>query len=177
MSHERLLRLGLLAVAPLVAAAPAHAATTVSRTGGDLRVTAAAGQANRILVRRVGLLHIVTDTGDSVAPGVGCVAAGANTAHCPALPNDHVLVASLDLDDSITAGGAIYGHYDGGSGADTINADPTTLARGSTAARATTRSGAARPATCSTAARRGRHPRQRRPRPRGLLHACRARRR
>jgi Ca2+-binding RTX toxin-like protein len=127
MSHERLVRLGLLAVAPLVAAAPAHAATAVTRTGGDLRVTAAAGQANRILVRRIGQLHIVTDTGDTVAAGPGCTAIGPNTAHCAALPNDHVRVASLDLDDAITAGGVIYGHYDGGDGADTINADATTL--------------------------------------------------
>ena len=130
MSHERLLRLGLFAVAPFVAAAPAHAATTVSRPGGDVRVSAAAGQANRIVVRRVGQLHIVTDFGDTVAaaPGSGCVAVGPNTVHCPALPNDGVMVASLDLDDTITAGGVIYGHYDGGSGADTINADATTLA-------------------------------------------------
>ena len=127
MSHRWLSRAGFAALAPLLAAAPAHAATTVSKSGGELVVTAAAAHANGIAVSLLGTDYVVSDSDDSVAglAGSGCIQLNASTVRCPQPGAPRVAVSAGDRDDAITLAGTFGGRYDGGAGADSINAGAT----------------------------------------------------
>jgi Ca2+-binding RTX toxin-like protein len=131
--------------APLLAlllAAPAQADTTVDATGGRLRVLAAAGKTNDILVMRVNpVTYRVFDAGDRVVAGAGCVGVNTNSADCPVAGITRAGIAAGDLDDDVSSTVALRdvliaggdgddallggGRLDGGGGDDTLRGSGT----------------------------------------------------
>jgi Ca2+-binding RTX toxin-like protein len=116
-------------VAALVAgsAGVAHAAagTTVAHVGNQLVITAAAGKANDIFVRRAPgpfpPTILVRDRGDVVLPGTGCQSAGTEVS-CSAVGVFSVLVNAGDQGDRVILDLPVSNAtINGGSGADTLS--------------------------------------------------------
>lgn len=96
--------LGVIVAALMtVLASPAYAATGVSKNGDQLIVTAAAGRANDLSIRRSpdGQFILINDRGDSITPGSGCQAAGTEV-QCSRSGVTRVVVNAGDGNDRIT---------------------------------------------------------------------------
>ncbi|GGS92899.1 hypothetical protein GCM10010156_58940 [Planobispora rosea] len=102
-------------------ALPAYADTGVSVSSANLRVTAADGKANEITISFSAQGDVVvTDTGDVVRPGSGCLRQTPNSVVCPGV---QVIQADLkDLDDTFTNTTGIGARVKGGTGEDTMTA-------------------------------------------------------
>ena len=116
------------AVAASVAASAgiAHAATgtTVAKVGNQLVITAAAGKANDIFVRRAPAPFpptiLVRDRGDVLLPGAGCQSAGSEVA-CSAVGAFTVVVDAGDGNDRVVLDLPVSNAtINGGPGADTL---------------------------------------------------------
>lgn len=84
----------------------AGGSTSVMKDGSRLVVTAGTGKANEITVGRSASDFLVTDLGDTVHAGAGCVAAGANAAKCAAGGISRVVADGKDGQDTIDVGAA-----------------------------------------------------------------------
>src|SRR4051794_3241247 len=117
------MRIALLATAVLLALPSASLASSASRSGDRITITAAPGEANHISVGAPNSTVDVSDTGASLTAGDGCVQVSATEADCG--PKDSPRV-SVDLGDgNDTLLGQNYfnvGAFDvhGGPGNDTI---------------------------------------------------------
>ncbi|WP_440074132.1 calcium-binding protein [Streptosporangium sp. OZ121] len=102
-------------------AVPASADTRASVTGGNLIVSAVAGggRANDVTLTSANGDIVLTDLGDAVVPGTGCVRQSANAVRCSG-----VTVIQLNLgdgDDSVTNTTALNTLVRGGGGNDTFD--------------------------------------------------------
>jgi Ca2+-binding RTX toxin-like protein len=98
----------------------AHAATAVTASGSQLLVNAQAGKSNRISVSLVNATFTVTDTGDTLTPGVGCTAVDANTVQCSAAGIGLITVNAGDGDDSVLSQAPFRTVVNAGPGDDRI---------------------------------------------------------
>ncbi len=144
---SRLLVLPVVALAFLCLSAPALAGTARSDTGGDLFVfTAAAGEANHLLVLATSDGYRVVDQGAALTAGPGCIQVLANEVHCS--PTENAEIYAGDMDDFVSASA---------EGAGLLGVRETTFSRrelGRTTFRVApvmTRSGVASDPTTSTA--------------------------
>lgn len=95
--------LGVLVATPMaVLASPAYAATGVSRSGDQLIVTAAAGRANDLFIRRSpnGQFALIRDRGDALTPGSGCQAVGTEV-QCSLSGINRIVVNAGDGNDRV----------------------------------------------------------------------------
>ncbi|MCK2220288.1 hypothetical protein MF672_041785 [Actinomadura sp. ATCC 31491] len=127
----RALLVGAAAAAPLLAlAGPAHAAGTVSNSGGRLVISSTTTN-NAVTVSVSGSNLLVTNTLTTLSPGGTCVQVNANTVRCPAAgvaDMSAVLSSGSDVFTNNTAlpslvflgDGADF--FIGGSGRDQVNA-------------------------------------------------------
>ena len=125
-------------------------AATVSRSGGELRVIAAPGEANAIAISRSGdgLWWVVTDPGGPPAATAPCVVSDiVGGVLCPTDGTTGMYVRAGDGNDSVdVAAGTLPVGIDGGSGDDTLTtgAGDDTVAGGAGADRISTGPGADR---------------------------------
>lgn len=106
-------------------AGTAGAATSVTRSGGTLNVTAASAKENRLTVSRGWRELVVRDRGDAVSAGAGCVQTAPDTATCAAAEIVLVAVDAGDLTDFVTKTAPVSGRLDGGDGSDSLSGGPT----------------------------------------------------
>lgn len=99
---------------------PAHAASGVSVTGGQLQVTAQAGKDNRITIQLSATGFTVIDTGDAVTPGAGCTTVAVNRVSCGSAGVTRVVVNSGDGNDVIDARTTVRATVNAGSGVDQV---------------------------------------------------------
>jgi Ca2+-binding RTX toxin-like protein len=104
----------------LVLAGPAQAATGAFRSGNTLVVAAAAGRANNLTVSQFGSTLFLTDLGDAVTPGLGCVPLSSNAVSCSATGITNISVRTGDLNDRITKNALPSSALDAGDGNDVI---------------------------------------------------------
>ena len=139
---------GLTGTAVLVAPAAAHAASAVSVSGSLLRADAEAGKANRFRLALTNTTIQVSDAGDVLTAGAGCVSITRNLAECDATSVTRIQINTGDGDDAVESlvlldttvnagagddrvvtsgrvdtlsGGAGADALDGGAGDDTLN--------------------------------------------------------
>jgi Ca2+-binding RTX toxin-like protein len=113
--------LAALGVAPvLVLAAPAHAATGVTRVGAQITANAANNRANNITISTLGNNVILRDLGDTMTAGAGCFQLAANAVRCPSAGVLRVAVNTGNLNDRVNNLTAIAGVFNGGAGNDTL---------------------------------------------------------
>jgi RTX calcium-binding nonapeptide repeat (4 copies) len=125
-------RIPVLAVLALLALAPAARGATVSVSGGELRVDAGPGEANRLIVSPADAANpagplAISDAGAplSLTAGPGCAVDALTTAvTCPAAGVIGIDVEAGDGDDVVTvaAPGTVAVTVGGGAGADSITA-------------------------------------------------------
>jgi len=95
--------------------------TRVERDGDALRVTADHDRRNEITIGRVAADLVVTDLGDTVAPGSGCTTVNANTVSCRIAGITHVVADTGNRDDTVDASAAdTPATLRGGGGRDTL---------------------------------------------------------
>ncbi|MGH8573925.1 MAG: calcium-binding protein [Gammaproteobacteria bacterium] len=114
----------IVATPMAIFASPAYAATGVSKSGDQLTVTAAAGKANDVFIRRSpnGAAFLIRDRGDTLTPGTGCQAAGTEVL-CSASGVRRVVVNAGDRNDRVTVvTGGGQGILNGGTGNDILSA-------------------------------------------------------
>ncbi|BBH68269.1 hypothetical protein ACTI_49540 [Actinoplanes sp. OR16] len=122
---RRYAALAVLGTLPtLVMAAPAYAATGVTRVGAEIRANAAANRFNNITVSRVGAFFDLVDLGDTMTAGAGCFQVAANRVRCPAAGIARVVVNGDNLRDRIVNTTTATAVFNGGSGDDTLIGGP-----------------------------------------------------
>ena len=104
----------------LFLAGSAHAATGASVNSGQLVILAVAGKANSVTVDTSGSYVVVTDTGDTIAPGAGCSTVTAHQIRCTSAAITSVAVSTGDLDDKVVIMLDLPATLNGGSGDDTL---------------------------------------------------------
>ena len=135
MKHKafRIAALTVLGTAPaLILSAPAYAAGNVAKVGGQLVVNAAANKANNITVTRNVTHFFVSDTGDTLGAGPGCVNLNTHLVRCTATGVASMRIDAKDRNDRVTNSAATPARIDGGSGNDRLVGGPRndTLAGG-----------------------------------------------
>ncbi|MBM7789294.1 calcium-binding protein [Tenggerimyces flavus] len=112
-----------LCAAALVAT-PAYAASGVTVAGSILQINAQAGKANKISVQLSGTVYTVTDNGDMVTPGTGCVAVTVRQVRCNA-PNVSTVTANLgDGNDVLDVRTVKRATVNAGAGVDQVLGSP-----------------------------------------------------
>ena len=115
--------LGVMVAAPMaVFASPAYAATGVVKSGNQLIVTAAAGEANDLFIRRSpnGQFVLIRDRGDTLTPGSGCQAAGTEV-QCSLSGINRIVVNAGDGNDRVAVNN-VASTLNGGTGNDILSA-------------------------------------------------------
>ena len=116
--------LGMATTAAVGVAGTAHAATgtTVTKVGNELVVTAAAGRANDISVRRAPnpQFILVTDRGDALVAGAGCTVGGLD-ATCSAIGISRIVVNAGDGNDRVVVDFNNPSTINGGTGNDILS--------------------------------------------------------
>jgi Ca2+-binding RTX toxin-like protein len=121
----RIAALAVLGTVPTVLlAAPAHAATGVTKIGAQITANAANNRANNIAITRVGANFVLRDLGDTMTAGVGCVQLAANAVRCPAAGVARLAVNTGNLNDRVTNLTPTSGVFNGGAGNDTLIGGP-----------------------------------------------------
>jgi Ca2+-binding RTX toxin-like protein len=96
--------LAFVAALFVLAAAPAANASTATSADGNLRYTAAAGEANNVTVARVsGDTFRVTDLGAAVTAGTGCTQESPNVVSCTTRPGRPIIAHLGDQNDTATS--------------------------------------------------------------------------
>ena len=119
--------LAALAAQAALAAGAAHAYTLVNvwPNSQQVEVWADPGKNNTITLTDDWGGYRVTDSGDEVDAGAGCIQFNAHTADCPGYLTE-VYVDAGDLNDNVTVEGRADAVLFGGSGTDTLNVAATT---------------------------------------------------
>jgi Ca2+-binding RTX toxin-like protein len=95
--------------------------TLVEKDGDTLRITADYDRENEITIEKVVADFLITDLGDTVAPGNGCAAVNANTVSCPVAGITRVVADTRNRDDMVDASAAdAPATLRGGGGRDTL---------------------------------------------------------
>ncbi|MEV0584320.1 hypothetical protein [Nonomuraea sp. NPDC050310] len=126
------LTVGLLAAAPLVlAAAPAHALTNVTLTGGLLSINSGTVSDN-ITIKVVGTTIEVVNTNDTLITNFACAQVNPNTVRCPSASVSRIVANVKDGSDIVRNNTALplqaflgigSDQYFGGSNQDRVSGD------------------------------------------------------
>ncbi|GIF23941.1 Ca2+-binding RTX toxin-like protein [Actinoplanes tereljensis] len=121
----RFAALAVLGTVPtLLMAAPAYAATGVTRAGAQITANAANNRANNITITRVGANFVLRDLGDTMTAGPGCVRIAANAVRCPAAGITRLAVNTGNLNDRVNNTTTTTGLLTGGPGNDVLIGGP-----------------------------------------------------
>jgi Ca2+-binding RTX toxin-like protein len=109
---------GVIAAQTVLFTGPAHAVTSVFKSGDKIVVNAGEFN-NTITINQSGGNIVITDTGDVLSPGLNCFPQG-NAIACPLASFDTVVVNAGAGNDRITKNAFVRGELKGESGSDTI---------------------------------------------------------
>ena len=107
----------------LVAGVGNAAGATVTTGGGEVRLSAPAGETNDVSVAKVGTNYVLTDLGAPLTAGAGCAPVTANSASCPDVGVQTINVFLNDGNDKALVADSVAGvsvQLDGSSGNDTL---------------------------------------------------------
>lgn len=145
---SRILAVGVaVTCAQMLFAETAQASTLVANIHGKLAILADQGRENHITIRQSGADYVITDTGDTLEPGTGCLKGydptkPTHSAHCSAAGLAHIEVWAGDRNDSISnkthtgsrllgqdgndglGGGVGNDRLEGGAGNDNLDGGP-----------------------------------------------------
>lgn len=111
---------GLVAGSFLLAPGTAYAASSSGVSGTQLIVNAEAGKANAFRLGQLNSLVEITDSGDVISPGSGCVSVNRNTVRCDVTNVTTLRINSGDLDDSVDSQVLLETIVNAGDGNDTV---------------------------------------------------------
>jgi Ca2+-binding RTX toxin-like protein len=112
---------GLVAGSFLLAPGTAYAASTSGVSGSQLTVNAEAGKANAFRLGQVDTLVEITDAGDVITPGAGCVSVNRNTVRCDVTNVSTLRINTGDLDDTVDSQVLLATIVNAGDGNDTVS--------------------------------------------------------
>jgi Ca2+-binding RTX toxin-like protein len=111
---------GLAGAAVLVAPGAAYAASSAGVSGATLRVDAEPGKANRFRLGMLNTTITITDSGDILTAGAGCVSITRNVTECDATSVTRIQINAGDGDDTVESQVLLDTTVNAGDGADLV---------------------------------------------------------
>ena len=112
---------GLVAGSFLLAPGTAYAASSSGVIGSQLIVNAEAGKANAFRLGQLNTQVEITDSGDVITPGAGCVSVNRNTVRCDVTNVTSVRINAGDQDDTVDSQVLFETIVNAGDGDDTVS--------------------------------------------------------